>query len=404
MIIRRNAARLVLALVAAGCRPELVTPPLAPSDIPATDRGPKRFGIVITPTTAAVAVGGTVSLTAIVTGPNGRTESDATVTWGSTDPLVATVTSTGVVTGVGAGRATITATSQQGTVLAARDSALVTVRAPGVILFQSNRNGLINIFNLYTINEDGSDLRQLTTATVGPDGDIHAQWSPDGSRIVFSRGNDLWMMNADGSGAGRVTTTPEVEWTPDISPDGTRLAYARAVTPEAFDIYVSAMDGSNPVALTTDGRANLHPSWSPDGTKIAFQSERAGGREIFVINADGTGLTQLTFTPGGSRNGGPDWSPDGRRLVFESERDGSGQVYQMAADGTGLGPVTIMPGSNGGAAWSPDGARLAFQSTRDDPTTYELYVMQADGTGQRNITFFPPGYNIFPSWRPQPRP
>ena len=86
---------------------------------------------------------------------------------------------------------------------------------------------------------------------------------------------------------------------------------------------------------------------------IAFQSNRDGNVEIYVMNADGSGLTRLTNSPGADAV--PNWSPDGRKLVFQSERDGNIELYTMNADGTGQTRLTTHPGRDLDPAWSPTG-------------------------------------------------
>ena len=91
---------------------------------------------------------------------------------------------------------------------------------------------------------------------------------------------------------------------------------------------------------------------------IAFQSNRDGNVEIYVMNADGSGLTRLTNSPGA--DAAPDWSPDGRKLVFQSERDGNIELYTMNADGNGQTRLTTHPGRDLDPAWSPTGLWITF--------------------------------------------
>ncbi len=129
--------------------------------------------------------------------------------------------------------------------------------------------------------------------------------------------------------------------------------------------------------------------------RIAFDSDRDGDRDIYVMQADGTGLVQLTDHPGD--DGWPAWSPDGRRIAFGSDRDGDWDIYVMQADGTGLVQLTDHPGDDWWPAWSPDGRRIAFGSDRDGDR--DIYVMQADGTGLVQLTDHP-GDDWWPAWSP----
>ena len=136
----------------------------------------------------------------------------------------------------------------------------------------------------------------------------------------------------------------------------------------------------------TDHRAtDSNPNWSPviDPTpiaagRIAFGSDRDGNEEIYLMNADGSGLIRLTDDPG--RDGNPSWSPDGERIAFHSNRDGNWNVYVMNADGSGVTRLTDNSAGGSSPSWSPDGGRIAFESDRDGGN-WETYVMNADGSG-----------------------
>ncbi|MEE8369222.1 MAG: hypothetical protein V3S00_00470, partial [Dehalococcoidia bacterium] len=114
------------------------------------------------------------------------------------------------------------------------------------------------------------------------------------------------------------------------------------------------------------GATAAAPAQAQETGKIAFVSDRDGNLEIYAMNADGSGQTNLT---GGSD---PAWSPDGSRIAFTSDRDGNGEIYSMEADGSGLTRLTNNPAFDGASAWSPDGSRIAFTSRRDG--NLEVYV------------------------------
>jgi DNA-binding CsgD family transcriptional regulator len=136
--------------------------------------------------------------------------------------------------------------------------------------------------------------------------------------------------------------------------------------------------------------------------KIAFLSNRDGNWEIYAMNADGSGQTNLSNNPGddGVRvNYYVTWSPDGCRLAFFSTRDGNYEIDVMNADGSGRTPLSNNPGDNGVLAWSPDGSRITFNSNRDG--NGEIYVMNADGSGQTNLTNNP-GEDYTTIWSPVP--
>ncbi|HSU84498.1 MAG TPA: hypothetical protein VLR69_18940 [Thermoanaerobaculia bacterium] len=145
---------------------------------------------------------------------------------------------------------------------------------------------------------------------------------------------------------------------------------------------------------------NSYPFWSPDGSRIVFHSNRTGRRQIYVMNADGSGLKRLTGDT--SEDGTPAWSPDGARIVFQSDRDGNDEIYVMDADGSHPVNLTHNPGSDSHPYWSPDGARILFNSNRDDGENDEVYTMKADGTDLRRLTRNDL-WDTYASWSPDGR-
>jgi hypothetical protein len=162
-----------------------------------------------------------------------------------------------------------------------------------------------------------------------------------------------------------------------------------------FEIYVMNADGAGQTNLTNDPAGDNFPAWSPDGSRIAFHSDRDGNFEIYVMNADGSGLGNLTNNPADDAYAA--WSPDGTRIAFSSDRDGNFEIYLMNADGTGLARLTDNAAEDSPPRWSPDGTRIAFVSDRDGNT--EIYVMNADGTGLARLTDNP-AEDSLPSWSP----
>jgi Tol biopolymer transport system component len=101
------------------------------------------------------------------------------------------------------------------------------------------------------------------------------------------------------------------------------------------------------------------------------------------VKADGSGLRNLTPKPVGAAYADPAWSPDGRKIAFVSDRDGNSEIYVMNANGSGQRSLTRNPAYDADPAWSPDGRKIAFVSNRDG--NYGVYVMNADGSGQRRL-------------------
>ena len=180
------------------------------------------------------------------------------------------------------------------------------------------------------------------------------------------------------------------------------------------EIYVMNADGSGQTRLTNNTESDRDPSWSPDGRRIAFslygfthrvesqggESYRAsyGNLEIYVMNADGSGHTRLTNNTEGDWD--PSWSPDGQRIVFSSDRDGNSEICVMNADGSGQTRLTNNTEGDRDPSWSPDGRRIAFKSSRDGKS--EIYVMNADGSSQTRLTNNTEG-DWDPSWSPDGR-
>lgn len=263
-------------------------------------------------------------------------------------------------------------------------------------------------FNIATITYDG-----VTEASLTPDGAIEysPDWSPDGTKIAYnspvSGVGGLFVMNPDGTGV--VALAPgldESEDDPKWSPDGARIAFSRnIITTGEVDLYTMAADGSDIVRVTTDGIVKGNVSWSPDGARFAFQKRltaSADSNEIFIINVDGTGETRLTNNAFEDR--APEWSPDGTKIVYDADITGSGtaQVFTMDTAGGNLTNLTNNTAVfHGTPSWSPDGTRIVFRSKLDGQATTDLYHMAADGTDVIRLTTS--GTNdTSPSWGPFP--
>lgn len=159
------------------------------------------------------------------------------------------------------------------------------------------------------------------------------------------------------------------------------------------------------VRLTNNNAMDCEPVSSPDGSKIAFWSNRDGGKEIYVMDADGSNVKRLTNNLADDVN--PSWSPDGFRILFESERDGNREVYVMDIDGGNQIRLTRDNAFDGTATWSPDGNLITFASNRDtglpyNPYNLDIYVMNSDGSNVRRIVD-DPEYDVGPQWSPDGR-
>jgi tricorn protease-like protein len=241
---------------------------------------------------------------------------------------------------------------------------------------------------IYTVEPDGSNVLQLTTNGAW---DTDPAVSPNGAKIAFSSdrdGNDdIWVMGSDGSGAMNVTGPAAGSDTqPDWSPNGTRIVFIRDE-----EMFVVASDGSSaPVKL----KAGRSPAWSPNGKLIAFVRPPSTEGDIYVMSADGTGVTRLTT---GLQADSPTWSPNGSKIAFEAIDPDTldFRVYSMAANGTDLTRLTgDSSGQDFDPDYSPDGSKLVFTRVAVDAD-----LMVADSNGGGPIAITSPGpYEFLPSW------
>ena len=246
-------------------------------------------------------------------------------------------------------------------------------------------------------------------ALAGPTADAaaRAQGRP-ADRIAFARvtttvaglpRHDIYVMKVNGADQRRLTRTPDDESDPAWSPDGRRLAFTRSPKPYGAkrDVFVMNADGTGVRRLTNDGSSD-DPSWSPDGRRIAYTTWTGGGA-IVIVDADGGSSGRVLTDTGDSW--GPAWSPDGRRLAFASNRDAWkdpdfwSDLYVMPADGGGASRLTDDGGSYD-PAWSPDGRRIAFTTGRT------LSMMRPSGAEKRSVSTLLDAPRS-PSWSPDGR-
>lgn len=188
----------------------------------------------------------------------------------------------------------------------------------------------------------------------------------------------IWALSYDRSerratGYQEIKVGGNYEVEPSVSPDGIEIAFTSKRGGNT-EIYVMNVDGSQLSNLTGNPARDEEPAWSRDGTSIAFASDRGRNFDIYVMDADGKGLTQLTHDS--AKDLDPTWSPDGTRIAFSKTAGSTTQIYVMSADG---GPATQITseGSNFSPAWSPDGEWIACVSNRDGDRN--IYLISPDG-------------------------
>ena len=251
------------------------------------------------------------------------------------------------------------------------------------IVFVSDRTGGSQI---YVMNGDGSNLRQLSYNSVGTGAPT---WSPDGQRIAyearFGANFAIFTMKSDGSDVQQVTVNEFNDWGPAWSPDGSQLAF-HSDKDGGANIYVVSIDGANRRQITSNGAVNRSAAWAPDGQSIVYFSDVSGGREVYITNIN-TGDTQR-LTDNSYYDGLPDWSTSGNRIVFASTRDDANpEIYSMSPDGSGVQRLTSNPAIDDDPVWSTDGLRVAFESERAG--NFDIWVMNADGSDVQQLTTSP---------------
>jgi TolB protein len=249
------------------------------------------------------------------------------------------------------------------------------------ILFQSNRNG---VFEIFTMKPDGTDLKQLTYDNVD---DNTPSWSPDGRFIVFASGrdndeSDIYIMDADGKNQKRLTNSPGDDSHPHFSPDGTKIIFnSPRNSPDLkadwsrqwHEIFIMNTDGTEQKQITSFKTVSTFPSISPNGKKICFRrvmdtpgvnwdmTTNNRNSEVFIANIDGTNAVNISNNS--AFDGWPVWIDD-ETVLFSSNRGGIpyiGQLFAAKADGSGTIEITPKGESFIQPSVSPDGIFIYAQ-------------------------------------------
>jgi TolB protein len=285
------------------------------------------------------------------------------------------------------------------------------------------------------------NIRQLTNGGENAE----AYFSADGRRLVFQSTRDgrscdqEYVMNVDGSGLHRVSTgtgkttcgffyandqrilfgsSHALQQACPVRPDPSK-GYVWGLDP--FDIYTAKPDGTDLRRLTSYGVYTAEAVVSPDGRRIVFTSLKDGDLDIYTMNVDGTDVRRLTTTPG--YDGGPWWSPDGTQIAYRAwhptdsalvayqsllrerlVRPNRMELWVMNADGSGQRQITQLGGANFGPSWTHDGKHLIFSSNYKQPRSgnFDLYLIALDGSGLEQVTTHD-SFDGFPMFSPDGR-
>jgi TolB protein len=246
----------------------------------------------------------------------------------------------------------------------------------GFVFVHIDANGVDDI---YYMNLDGTGVRALTNDAAG---DFDPAVSPDGQRVAWHSVRDgshaIWVMNIDGSGAHRLPTCGFSSM-PTWSPDGTRIAYHSNCSGGNDDLWMTNADGSGaPARLTIDPAVDATPAWSPDGGRIAFARTSNGsvsGYDLFVLTLATGQAEQVSFRAG--EDDFPQWSADGTSLVHNC--DNQACITDVATHATRQA-TNSAAFSDHRPSWSADGKLISFIAPRL-PGVGMVWLMNADGTG-----------------------
>jgi Tol biopolymer transport system component len=281
---------------------------------------------------------------------------------------------------------------------------------------EDRTNPMAPTSRVWIVGADGTGGHELFPDGIGVQSGV--AWSPDGTRLVYSESDKLYLTDASGSAPQLLDTDCGAtcsDTEPAFSPDGTKLVFRRNWVIATMDLA----SGRVTELASTAPDYNERPRWSPDGKQIVFsrQDKFGNGSGVFVVDADGRNLRQLSSARLPARL--PEWSPDGSRIVFTSlvvtyvQQGGntlqklSQDVYTVRPDWTDLRRLT-KDGNSIGATWTPDGRILFATECRGDcAANGGLWTMDVDGS---NPELLVPGgsgldaslYGVDAAWQPTP--
>ena len=285
-----------------------------------------------------------------------------------------------------------------------------------------------------------SNVRQLTSGGENAE----AYWAFDGSQLIYqarkpgAECDQIYVLDPE-SGDTRMVSTGEGRTTCSyFYPSGNEILYSsthhhNAACPpnpdfsmgyvwpvyETYDVFASNLDGSGRRQLTTEEGYDAEATFSPAGDRIVFTSARDGDLELYSMAPDGSDVIRLTDRPG--YDGGAFYSPDGSKIIWRAHYPGEGpeledyrrllsqgllrpgelEIYIMDADGSNQRQLTQLGGANFAPYWHPSGEKIVFSSNHHDPDgrDFEIYMINLDGSGLTRITYSE-GFDGFPVFSP----
>ena len=291
--------------------------------------------------------------------------------------------------------------------------------------------------------EDELHLRNVRQLTSGGE-NAEAYWAFDGSQLIYqarkpgAECDQIYVLDPE-SGDTRMVSTGEGRTTCSyFYPSGNEILYSsthhhNAACPpnpdfsmgyvwpvyETYDVFASNLDGSGLRQLTTEEGYDAEATFSPAGDRIVFTSARDGDLELYSMAPDGSDVIRLTDRPG--YDGGAFYSPDGSKIIWRAHYPGEGpeledyrrllsqgllrpgelEIYIMDADGSNQRQLTQLGGANFAPYWHPSGEKIVFSSNHHDPDgrDFEIYMINLDGSGLTRITYSE-GFDGFPVFSP----
>jgi Ca2+-binding RTX toxin-like protein len=253
----------------------------------------------------------------------------------------------------------------------------------------------VSDFEVYVMNPDGSNRTNITDEN--PITDYNPLWTADGKKIIYEAETvgqviddtfELWTMNPDGSGKSILYANGKPEDIPrGVHPDGSQIVVqSNELGAPNNEIFKMNADGTGKVNITNHPANDGWPRWSADGTRIFFHSNRSGNLDIWSMDPFGNDLVNLTAGSLLSDNT-VEVSPDGRKLAFTRQLVGGNEIFTMNVDGTEQTNISNSPGYDSIVTWSPDGTTLIWTSDRTGD--FEVFSAPATGGPATRLTFAP---------------